>query len=192
MRQHRQHVAIGPLVEYIVERTGGSGPFAGDITALLDATSKAEVGFVVSARVMNLPVQVIPPTYTMLLEEIQWAIDDKEQYQFTHYLVLSKTYVERAATVDTEDVNRARQKKKKTTRPSPEMFYFHAEDEIMQNFASSVTTFPFKHNPGIGAADSRRAFHEEGIDPQGYLMLFDAAQFTAAVRALSSALNDVK
>jgi len=30
----------------------------------------------------------------MLLEEIAWAQEEKEPYTFSHYLILSKTYIE--------------------------------------------------------------------------------------------------
>ena len=47
-----------------------------------------------------MPSEISPPMYTMLLEEIQWALEEKEPYQFTHYLIWSKVYNEVASALD--------------------------------------------------------------------------------------------
>ena len=33
-------------------------------------------GIIFSERVINMPVGIVPPMYKMLIEEIQWAIDE--------------------------------------------------------------------------------------------------------------------
>ena len=187
VKQHRLHVAVETLIQYLLERSQTDAAFTDALQPLLAADTKAEVGLILSARIMNLPVQTIPPTYTMLLDEIKWAVDDNEDYRFSHYLLLSKSYTEVVSVLDQEDQQTSK-RKKKIGKANPETFYFHAEDEIMEKFAVARTTYPFQKHPGPGAADSRRAFQDEGIDPQGHLILFEAKQFELAVKALSSAL----
>ena len=43
---------------------------------LLEPASPSQVGLILCERLVNMPVQVIPPMYRMLTDEIKWAIDD--------------------------------------------------------------------------------------------------------------------
>ena len=38
--------------------------------------SANHVGLVFSERLINMPVQLMPPTYRMLEEELRWAVED--------------------------------------------------------------------------------------------------------------------
>ena len=42
---------------------------------VLDADN-GDVGLVLSDRIINMPPAIAPPSYRMLLEEIQWANED--------------------------------------------------------------------------------------------------------------------
>lgn len=186
LKQHRAHSAVLPLISYLLEQLPPHSDIKGLLTEMLASGSKTEIGLILSARVMNLPVQTMPPTYSMLLEEIKWAVDDDEQYRFSHYLLLSKVYTEVTSTLDQMNQQHVKRKKKSASK-EPEIFYFHAEDEILAKYAIAKASFAFRNHPGSGASDSRRAFQEEGIDPQGFLLLFEADRFSTAIQALSSA-----
>ncbi|KAI5806699.1 p21-C-terminal region-binding protein-domain-containing protein [Peziza echinospora] len=60
------------------------------------------VGVILTERLLNVPTEVTPPMYKMMLEEVQWAIEDNEPYNFSHYLILSKTYTEIESALDAE------------------------------------------------------------------------------------------
>ena len=45
--------------------------------------SPNHVGILVSERLINMPVQVVPPTYRMLADEIKWAIEEVRRIDFT-------------------------------------------------------------------------------------------------------------
>jgi hypothetical protein len=47
--------------------------FHADLQALLDAPAPTQLGFIFCERLINMPVQVIPPLYRMLVEELQGA-----------------------------------------------------------------------------------------------------------------------
>jgi len=117
--------------------------------------------------------------YTMLLEEMQWALEEKEPYSFSHYLILSKTYIEIASKLDTED-DRPK-KKKKGPAGTFETMYFHVEDEVFQKHASCCGGFEYTTKQDEGHSDSKRAFQELGIKPQGHAILIGAEKFKAAV-----------
>lgn len=134
-----------------------------------------------------MPHEVIPPMYTMLLEEIQWALAENEPYAFTHYLVLSKCYTEVASTLPSTDQPPA--KKKKHQKAGEEVFYFHPEDEILQRFAIGTTNFEYDTPVDEGASDSKRAFQEMGVKAKGHLVLIEASRFAEAVEGVKTYLG---
>lgn len=75
---------------------------------------------------MNVvPPQTIPPAYKMLLDEIQWAIEDKEPFQFDHVILFSRTY--REVENEPEDVVKPRKKQKQQTLNHS---FYYPEEEI--------------------------------------------------------------
>ena len=122
--------------------------------------------------------------YNMILEEISWAVEEGEAYQFSHYLVVSKTYTEIES--DLPQGDRPQKKSKKSKGSSErEVFLFHAEDEILQKHALAYGSYEYSMQDGEGASDSKRAFQDLGIRPQGSLILFEADKLRATVKALA-------
>ena len=140
------------------------------------------MGLILTERVLNVPSEVVPPMYKMLLEEITWALEEKEPYQFTHYLIFSKTYQEIASSLDEEETQRSKKQKKEMKRIPLETFHFHPEDGIFERH--SVAHGSFTYVKEVAESDSKRAFQETGIKPQGHMILVDAIQFNDAVEAL--------
>ena len=129
--------------------------------------------------------------YKMLLEEVSWAVEEKEPYTFTHYLVWSKTYQEVASVLDQEESRPLKKKKHAQTAGSQaelETFYFHPEDEVLQRHSSAFGGFDYLNSEAEGHPDSKRTFQELGIKPKGHMMLIEAIRFEAAVDALDQFL----
>ncbi|KAF3044931.1 Mss4p nuclear export [Didymella keratinophila] len=148
----------------------------------------AQIGLILTERFINMPHEIVPPMYTMLMEEIQWAVEEKEPYAFTHYLVLSKAYSEVASNLP-EMGKQPPSKKKKAGKNEDETFYFHPEDEVLHKHAVGHTVFDYDTPRDEGASDSKRAFQEVGIEPRGHLTLIEADKFAGAVDAIKSFLN---
>jgi protein BCP1 len=125
--------------------------------------------------------------YTMLLEEIEWALQEKEPYSFTHYLILSKTYTEVESKLDTEE-DRPK-KKKKAAGGAFETMYLHPEDEILQKHALCYGGFDYSIKRDEGHSDSKRAFQEMGIKPRSHAILIEAPKFKAAVAEVAEYLK---
>lgn len=127
----------------------------------------------------------------MLLEEISWAIGDKEPYDFSHYLIPSKTYHEVASTLGQE--SRPQRKKKKTkdagAQQDSEIFYFHPEDEVLQRHSTIFGGFEYEKQEAEGQSDAKRTFQELGIKPQGHMILIEADKLEAAVNAVAEYLR---
>ncbi|PSR71127.1 hypothetical protein PHLCEN_2v12973 [Hermanssonia centrifuga] len=67
------------LVAYILNKSPSDPKTHSALQALLGPAglqSQNHVGFVFSERLVNMPVQLMPPMYRMLSEELQWATDD--------------------------------------------------------------------------------------------------------------------
>ena len=176
---------IKALTNYIAQQAA-TNPSLSLIVNLLTASSTAQVGLVLTERLINIPSEVVPPMYKMLLEEISWAVEEKEPYSFTHYLILSKTYREMISDLDQETRGPPKNKKRKdrAKEPNNELFYFHPEDEVLQRYATTYGGFSYTKEEGNSQADAKRTFQELGIKPQGHMMLLEASKFDSAVKAL--------
>ena len=176
---------IKDLIHYLQKKTSPNSKPTG--LSLLLSSPDAQVGLILTERLINMPPEIVPPMYTMLLEEIDWALQEKEPYKFTHYVVLSKVYSEVESKVDQEDDRPS--KKKKKTASSEDVFYFHPEDEALHKHASRHWTYEYSKQRDEGSSDSKRAFSEMGVSPKGHLILIEAQKFKNAVAAVAEFLK---
>ncbi|KAG5912818.1 Mss4p nuclear export [Claviceps sorghi] len=172
---HREKEPVNDMLKYLTEKAKTDDALAA-IPDILN--SDKHVGLVLSERLINIPVEIAPPMYSMLVDELEAAVEDKEPYDFSHYLVVSKTYTEVESTLDVE------QRKKKKAKDEPTTFYFHMEDEVLHKYALAHGSFSYtKENESV--SDSKRAFQEAGIKPTGHMILIEACKFREAVKAMA-------
>ncbi|PVH95243.1 hypothetical protein DM02DRAFT_618048 [Periconia macrospinosa] len=184
---HKDKQVIKDLTAYLSRHS--TSPSLAALPALLDPSSSAQVGLILTERFMNMPHEIVPPLYTMLLEEIRLAIEEKEPYQFTHYLILSKTYNEVASDLPSAEQPPSKKKKGAKGTEEAETFYFHPEDEILHKHALAWGNFDYETPADEGASDSKRAFQELGVKPTGHLILIEGEKFAGAVDAVKSYLS---
>ena len=178
MHEHRDKPVMKGIIEYLLAKAASS-PSLAPLGQLL-ANPSNQVGLILTERLINVPSEIAPPMYSMMIDEVEAAVEDKEPYEFTHYLIVSKTYKEVESALDQEDA--PKQKKKKSTEA--ETFYFHPEDEVLHKHALAYGGWDYTHDGGKEAADSKRAFQELGIIPQGHAILIEANNLPAAVKAV--------
>jgi protein BCP1 len=138
-----------------------------------------------------MPHAVMPPLYNFLHTEILSAAQSSPAHNFTHYLLLSKTYTEVASQLDIEPEQGSSKKSKKAAAAAanPEVFYFHPEDEALHRHALAYGNYDYVKQGDEGASDAKRAFQEMGIRPQGHLILIEAGRFEGAVKAVAEYLG---
>jgi protein BCP1 len=178
-------------VDYLIDRAATT-PDLAPLRNLLKSSDTNQVGLVLTERLINIPAEVVPPMYRMLVEEIVWALEEKEPYNFTHYLVVSKTYQEVESNLDSESGKTRKRKKQRSgtsNKTVPSIFYFHPEDEVLQRHAKLYGGFDYIKQQGEGQSDAKRTFQELGIRPQGHLMLIEAENFGIAVKDLAEYLS---
>lgn len=187
LHQHKEKPIIQELTKYIASKSASISSLANTLPQLLQDPSK-QVGLILTERFINMPSEIITPCYTMLQEEIQWALDEKEPYDFTHYLILSKTYQEVDSKLDVEE-NRPGKKNKKAAQKEPETFYFHPEDEKLHEYSLGWGNFDYEKATDEGASDAKRAFQEAGIKPMGHLTLIEGGRFNDAIKGMGEYLS---
>ncbi|BFZ62525.1 Mss4p nuclear export [Saitoella coloradoensis] len=198
MNTHQDKEVIKQLKAYILEKARGNAALHGKLEKLLSPGAKTHLGLVLSERLINMPPQIVPPMYRMLVEEIEWAVEDEEPYQFDAFLVFSKTYTELASgLVSDEDEDEDEDgeekpkkknkmalamKRKKSKQPTKESFYYHIEDKLLQEIAGpeARVTFQYTTKPG-------EELDSYGIRPQGEMMLIPREEMLKAVPELEGA-----
>ncbi|KIW99837.1 uncharacterized protein Z518_10765 [Rhinocladiella mackenziei CBS 650.93] len=186
LQEHKDKPGVNKIIQYLHSKSK-SKPDLAPLAKLLSQPTIPAIGLILTERLINVPSEVVPPMYTMLLEEMEWAIEDQEPYDFSHYLILSKTYTEVASTLDAED-DRPK-KKKKAAAGSSETMYFHPEDEVLQRHAVCHGGFDYSIQQDEGHSDSKRAFQELGIKPQGHVILISGDQFKVTVQDVAEYLK---
>ncbi|KAF3062145.1 Protein BCP1 [Daldinia childiae] len=179
LHEHREKKQIADLTRYICEKAKTNEALAG-IPDLI--SSGKHVGLVLSERLINMPSEISPPMYNMLIDEVEAAVEDKEPYEFSHYLIISKTYHEIESTLDVEE------RKRKKGKQDATMFYFHPEDEVLQKHAVASGSYDYT-KIGEAIADSKRAFQEMGVMPRGFMILIEASKFADAAKAIGEYIS---
>ncbi|CAI9264250.1 unnamed protein product [Lactuca saligna] len=100
----------------------------------------ADVGLLISQRVVNLPPQLLPSLYDAIFNEISWATEDeptkelRKFFCFKYYLLISKIY----------KLKNADKKKKGNSSNEEAIIYLKPEDEIFHNLSAWSFCFPLR------------------------------------------------
>ena len=182
LTEYRDKRPVAQLAEYLAEKARLSEPLAA-VPQVLGTEGQQVVGLVLAERLINMPSEVIPPMWAMMVDEIEAAVEDKEPYEFTHYLIVSRTYREVESTLNEGE------RKTKKAKEETALQYFHPEDEEIRKYAVAAGDFPYTKDDD-SVADSKRAFQEMGVKSQGFMMLIEASKFEAAVKAIGDYIGD--
>jgi protein BCP1 len=74
----KDHPSIKSLTEYFLSKANPNPALRAVLEDALASSSNNHVGLILSERLVNMPVQVIPPMYRMLADEIKWAVEEVE------------------------------------------------------------------------------------------------------------------
>ncbi|KAG6877335.1 hypothetical protein C0992_010245 [Termitomyces sp. T32_za158] len=186
MHIHHEHPAIKAFARYALEKASADPAFHATLQALFNQT-QTHVGLVLSERLINMPAQVVPPMYTMLAREMQWAIDDNEPYTFSHYLFISRTYHltpdEESLLLNTPHTSK-KSKKSKTAPPETAadgVYPYHPEDEYIKSASLHSIDYRFKQDTEPREPDSF------GLDVRARLMLVPAHKLPEIIEHMSEA-----
>ncbi|KAF8168454.1 p21-C-terminal region-binding protein-domain-containing protein [Crassisporium funariophilum] len=191
MHLHHQNTSIKAIANYLLSVTATRDPAFHATLQTLFSQSEAHVGLVLCERLINMPVQVIPPMYNMLADEIKWALADGEPYNFTHLIILSRVYhlsedeesalANSASTRKTRPSESSSKKNKKqrpqeveensrTQQPADGVYSFHPEDDTILKSAIHSVTYPYLA-PLPQLVQETRSRDAFGLDVRGRMML---------------------
>ncbi|KAF7291724.1 N-acetyltransferase domain-containing protein [Mycena chlorophos] len=189
MHAHQNHPSIAALAPYFLEKTAPDSAFSAQLRDLF-AGANTHVGLVLCERLVNMPVQTIPPMYRLMSEELKSALAESKPYAFTHLLFVSRTYhlsdAEEEALANRAPSHKSKKPKKaKPQQPAPQarpmdgIYSFHPEDATIQEYALHSITYPFS------TAQEPRDADSFGLDVRGRLMLVEAGRWEALVARMS-------
>ncbi|KAI8983274.1 p21-C-terminal region-binding protein-domain-containing protein [Trametes punicea] len=182
---HQERPCIKALISYILEKSSADSVLHSKLQSLLGPSglfSQNHIGFIFSERLVNMPVQIMPHMYRMLADEIQWALDDNEPYDFKHLIIISRIYrltAEEAAELHASAPRTKRQKQSEPTQGAG-VYPFHPEDDVIRKFATHTLDYNFTHAQPRG----EDAF---GLDTGGRIMFLPANRLRDVATALAEA-----
>ncbi|GFN82446.1 tetratricopeptide repeat protein 37 [Plakobranchus ocellatus] len=140
------------------------------MTKLLDNASH-QIGLMISERFINIPPQVALPSYQSLKSDIERAIRKKKKFNFSHLILISKTY-----------------RAKGETQMGNELFYSNPEEQLF----SDMCEFSYTYSVGDqrdGLSDGQ--WDDEGGDFESLrtVMVFDASALGHMISKLQSEIS---
>ncbi|KAK3843332.1 MAG: p21-C-terminal region-binding protein-domain-containing protein [Linnemannia gamsii] len=181
--EKKPSLAMTQIRDYVFTKSKQNEGLHNKLKELLGAQSKKEVGLILSERFINMPVETAPPMWRMMLEEVKWAIDEGLPFNFEYYLLMSPTYHEVAPKIDLDD-EAPKPSKKKTKTSEPTTFFFHPEEEMLQQFAEF--TQDFKLTTPSTVAESKNTFEDYGIAPARRMMLIHKTKIPEVVQLMAN------
>jgi protein BCP1 len=183
---HQKHPAIQAIVKFFQTTVVANTASQSRLRTMLSPQglgSSQHLGLIVSERLVNMPVEIVPPMYKMLVDEMKWANDEEEPYLFDSFLFISRGYrisAEEATDLTPRVAKRAKFSAERDTSLNAQVHPFHPEDSIIAKFASFSVEFEFPRN------EERRP-DDFGLDVVGQIMLVPATRFQDLVSAISAA-----
>ena len=133
LNKARENSSIDKLANYFLDRSKASTcPQLHDTLSNLLNDSNNDTGLILGERLVNMPVVLIPHMLRFLLEELKTASEHGKPFKFSHYLIVSRTYIDNDQDMDLDDEG-GPSKKKKSDKNDSKLQSFHPEDEITQD-----------------------------------------------------------
>ncbi|KAF3795135.1 BCCIP-like protein [Nymphaea thermarum] len=136
MDRYKDHKCIMELKEFLLQICHDNDVRTCLKTILQERAQ--DVGLLVSQRMINLPIELLPPLYDALFDEISWATEDepteelRKSFCFKYYLIVTRFYKKK-----TGQSNRMRNDQNEES-----VIYVKIEDEIFHKLCSWSFTFP--------------------------------------------------
>ncbi|KAJ3926144.1 MAG: p21-C-terminal region-binding protein-domain-containing protein [Lentinula lateritia] len=193
LHAHQDNPSIKALVAYFLQKSLQNSALHTILQNLFSQTEH-HVGLVVCERLINMPVQVIPPMYRLLKDELKGEVTANQAFKFSHVIVISRTYhlsMEEETYLTNIKSKSPTNKKKKTkavttaptmSRPVDGVYSFHPEDEFIKQASSHAIDYAFTAAPA-----EPRDSESFGLDTRGRLMLLPFVKLDTLVQTMSEA-----
>ncbi|KAI0308531.1 p21-C-terminal region-binding protein-domain-containing protein, partial [Amylostereum chailletii] len=158
MHAHQNHASMRALIAYALAKVSANPSFHSALQSLIGPgalSSPNHLGFVLSERLINMPMQVVPHMYRMLADELRTAAEQGQPFTFTHFLFFSRTYrlsAEEQAALNAQSSPSQSKKRRASAQTSlPDTsrngaYSFHHEDALIAQLASHTLDVPYSHS----------------------------------------------
>ncbi|KLO08164.1 hypothetical protein SCHPADRAFT_894075 [Schizopora paradoxa] len=186
---HQERPCMKAIITYMLEKSTNQPELHNLLQGLLGPEglkSSNHVGLIVSERVMNIPVELVPPMYRSLAEEIKEAVRQNEAFIFSHYIFLTRTYQLTASQFEELQATASEPTKKKTKPTLPptgdvpmmndgvSTYSYHPEDACIQSHSLFTLDYPL-------TTQQPRDEESLGLDMGGRIMAVPAERFQELV-----------
>ncbi|KAJ3301658.1 Mss4p nuclear export [Blyttiomyces sp. JEL0837] len=174
----REKPCIDAIVGYLLKKVNASS--SDKKAELKGILNSKRVGLLINERVINMPPQIVPPMFKMLIEEVQWQAEEKGLKPYDYFLCYSKTYSE----FETEDPETAQPGKKKK-RKGTTFNFFQVEDEVFEEFS----TLSIDVELSTEYDSLPQVFSESGLRPARKICLIPASKAPALLERLKAFIS---
>ncbi|KAG8741778.1 Mss4p nuclear export [Ceratobasidium sp. 414] len=179
---HKDHPSIKAIVAYLLDKAAQNSAASSALEKILSpralASPSGHTGLIISERLINMPPQIMPPMYKMLGDEIQWAIEENEPYNFENFIVISRCF---RFSDDEENAPGTSQPPKKQKRKGGALRPYHAEDECIAQVGTLQVDYEFTNT-------IPREPDSFGVDLAGRVVMFPQTEFPKLVSIMQEAL----
>ncbi|KAJ8088850.1 Mss4p nuclear export [Marasmius tenuissimus] len=192
MHVHKDHPSVKALGSYILEKSSPNTALHNYLQGLFSQTEN-HVGLVICERLINMPVETVPPMYRMLTEELKMVISQNAPFKFTDLIFISRTYhlteEEESFLINNATAKSSTKKRSKKAQEPPEeerpadgLYDFHPEDIHIKALSSHFVDYKFTTAP-----TEPRDKESFGLDTRGRVMLVPSPRFEDLVNRISEA-----
>ncbi|CAN6476238.1 unnamed protein product [Victoria cruziana] len=136
MDRYKDHKCIMELKEFLLQNCHEVDVRA-RLRTILEEHAQ-DMGLLVSQRMINLPIELLPPLYDALFDEISWATEDepteelRNSFCFKYYLIVTRFYMK----------GTGQSNKMSNDQNEESVIYVKMEDKILHKLCSWSFTFP--------------------------------------------------
>ncbi|KAF8329093.1 p21-C-terminal region-binding protein-domain-containing protein [Cantharellus anzutake] len=172
------HPAISALSNYLLAKCEDDTTLLQILRPSRDPSSTSHIGLILSERLINMPIQVVPPLYRMLRDEMKTAIREDKPCLFSYYAMVSRTYhmPHEDGHVDSgaESGPPAKRPRATSNKHNPRFHSYHHEDDVWEELGQGSHHFRYTHhNP--------QEVDSFGAEVGGKLTLLSAEHFSTLV-----------
>ncbi|KAG4300974.1 hypothetical protein PCANB_002658 [Pneumocystis canis] len=180
LNDYQKKTCIKQILSYIMSKISLHNHFNETLNTLLKEKNE-NVGLILSERLINMPIQIVSPMYEMLFEEIEWALEDKEPYNFSHYIILSRSYQESLLK------HKGFLKRRKISQDMNTL-YFHLEDKLFKK--NSLYSITYKYNKLDKNSTSKKVFQDAKTQIQGEIIMISKDKLKKAIIDFKSTFTE--
>ncbi|XP_050395961.1 protein BCCIP homolog [Patella vulgata] len=168
---------VKEIISYLVDkcRTSNLGEDGNKIIDIVNSED-VQVGFLISERFLNIPIEIAAPSYESLRKDMMKAVNKKMKYDFGYYILISKSY--RAKMEASGDGG---------NKLGNQLFYSNPEDEILSELSDIKVSYSVaadRDDVVSGSWDD-----EDSMEAMRTVMVFTADKYDSIIQTLKTQLG---